>query len=269
MRLPPNSRDIERWYPQYWREIAGNSEMIQEWLDFIVHGGCNTLSTGPSRSGKTRTISLGVKALLCPNRTSDLDPCGTCSSCHAVDEARDSHIGLFSAVSGSKYSFVPIDCHNISKDELKKILNESVLESVDTVVYLDEVAGLGQRGLENMLLKSIDERPCIWIASAITVAKPVSWGRTRQTAGLSAPMQGRFATKVGTSLPGTEELRSWIIDRCLDWQIEIVDPDRTVPRLIKRTGHRVGFVIHVLAKAVQRRRLYLDMVDGFNFSPED
>ena len=82
-------------------------------------------------------------------------------------------------------------------------------------------------------------------------------------------MQGRFAIKVGTSLPRVEELRSWIIDRCQEWQIEIVDPERTIPRLIKRTGHRVGFVIHVLAKAAQGRRLDLDMVDGFNFSPED
>ena len=92
----------------------------------------------------------------------------------------------------------------------------------------------------------------------------------RYAEGLSIPIQGRFGTKVGTSLPSVTELASWIEDRCEDWKIKIVDPDQTIPRMIRRTGNRVGYIIHMLAFAAdQGRWIGPDTVDGFNLGPQD
>lgn len=270
MNKAPTSRDIQRWYPQKWREIAGNSEMVQAWRDFTVHGGCNMLFTGPSRTGKTRTIALGVKSLLCSERNKDLDPCGHCQSCRAVDEARHSHTGLFSAVAGSSYSYVPIDCETVTHDYLMRLTKTFDLEQGRTIVYLDEVAALGKRGLDSVLLKPIDESPSIWIASAITVTRRTKTEGQRRAEGLSGPMRGRFAIKVGTALPTSGELALWITERCRDWEIEVQQEAECIPLLVKRSGHRVGHVLHVLADAAARGRiLSLDRVRGFNFDAVD
>lgn len=262
----PHSRDIQRWYPQKWSQIAGNTDMIRIWWDFIEHGGCNVLCTGGNRSGKTRTISLGVKSVLCPSRQG-MDPCGSCLCCRAFDEGREAQVGMFSAVVNGRYSFLPINCETVTAEQLKRLHEVVDLENVRTIIYLDEVAALGRRELENILLKPIDESPCIWIASAITVTKPNRRGKLRKTEGLSVPMQGRFAVKVSTSLPSFEELQNWIVDRCREWEIEIVEAERTVPRMIVRTRHRVGYIIHMLAVAASRgRRIDPDMVEGFNLS---
>ncbi|MGQ9762682.1 MAG: hypothetical protein ACUVQH_12310 [Thermogutta sp.] len=270
MNNPPTSRDIQRWYPQKWREIAGNSEMIQAWWNFIVHGGCNMLFTGPSRTGKTRTIALGVKSLLCSHKTQVLDPCGHCQSCRAVDEARHSHLGLFSAVAGSSYSYIPIDCQTVTHDYLLKLPETIELEQGRTVIYLDEVAALGRRGLDSVLLKPIDESPSIWIASGITVTRRTKKAGQRKSEGLSAPMRGRFAIKIGTALPGSDELAAWIRERCRDWEIDVEQEVKCIPLLVERSAHRVGHVVHVLADAAARgRTLSLDRVKGFNFDAVD
>ena len=53
----PSPSWIHKWYPSRWSEIVGNAAMIQVWLNFIANGPCNALFTGPSRTGKTRTIT--------------------------------------------------------------------------------------------------------------------------------------------------------------------------------------------------------------------
>ena len=270
MNDPPTSRDIQRWYPQRWREIPGNSEMIRTWWNFITYGISNALFTGPNRTGKTRTISLGIKALLCTNRTETLDPCRGCPTCRLVQEGRFSHTGLFRALCRSEYEFHPIDCENVTKEHLQSLWEVIDVESDRSVIYLDEVAALGRRGLEPYILKPIDESRAVWIASAITVRIRNRRGKVRCTEGLSIPMLGRFGIKVGTSLPSVVELTSWITDRCHDWKIDIVEPDQTIPLMAKRTGNRVGYVIHFLAAAAARgRKIDPDMVAGFNLGPQD
>ena len=74
MSSSPSPSWIQRWSPSRWTEIVGNAAMIQVWLNFIANGPCNALFTGPSRTGKTRTISLGTRALVCTNRTATHDP---------------------------------------------------------------------------------------------------------------------------------------------------------------------------------------------------
>ena len=64
MRVPPNSRDIERWYPQHWREIAGNSEMIQGWMDFIVHGRVQHAVHRPESVGQDSDDLVGRQGIV-------------------------------------------------------------------------------------------------------------------------------------------------------------------------------------------------------------
>lgn len=270
MSTPLSPREIQRWYPSRWDQVAGNSALVTAWLDMLQNGPCNALFTGPHRTGKTRVISLGVQSLLCPARTPTLDPCGICPSCKAVKEGRNAHKGLFSVMTESGYSFVPVDCQTVTAEELRGILTEADLENLRTLIYLDEVAALGRRGIENSLLKPIDESPCIWIASAISVNKPARKGKAARIDGLSAPMQARFAIKVGTALPTVRELTQWVKDRCREWEIAIEQPEVVLPALVKGSGHRVGYVVLALADAAARgRRLSPDQIDRFNFGSPD
>ncbi len=262
-------REIQRWYPQRWSEIAGNSRLVQAWHDFIVHGGTNMLFTGPSRTGKTRTIALGIMAAMCPHRTPELDPCGICSSCQQLTNARESLYGLFGIMAAANSSYFAVDCETVTMEELRQLIVDVFDESATALVYLDEVAALGRRGLDTVLLKAIDETPAIWIASAITVRKREK-GRVKRTPGLSDPMLARFAVKEGTSLPREPELAAWIKERCKEWKIAIDQEQQTIPLLIKRSRHRVGLVILVLSVAAsQGRRLTLELAEGFDFQAAD
>ena len=270
MKRQPTPREIQRWYPERWCEIAGNSRLVQAWRDFLQHGGTNMLFTGPSRTGKTRTIALGIMAAMCPHRTAQLDPCGLCSTCQQLWNAREGLNGLFSLMAGSNSSYFAVDCETVTIEELKELKRGACLESTTTLIYLDEVAALGRRGLDAYLLKAIDETPAIWIASAIAVRKRDEKGKVKRTPGLSEPMLARFAVKEGTALPREPELTAWIKDRCKAWVIAIEQETQTIPRLIKRSRHRVGMVILFLAVAASRgRRFGLDDVDGFDFQAAD
>lgn len=270
MNHPPSPRDIQRWYPERWSEIAGNSRVVRGWYDFLKNGGTNTLLTGPSRTGKTRTTALGIMAVMCPRRTPQQDPCGICSSCQALCNARENLNGLFSLSAGSTGSYFAVDCETVTVDELKELKQNASLEQVTTYIYLDEVAALGRRGLDTHLLKAIDETPAIWIASAIAVRKPGEKSRVTRTPGLSDPMLARFAIKVGTALPREAELTAWIRDRCREWEIAIVKEEQTLPLLIRRSRHRVGMLILVLAVAASRGRcLDPDDVEKFDFQAAD
>lgn len=271
MSSDPSPGDIQRWYPSKWSEIAGNAPLVKLWKDYITNGPCNTACTGPNRTGKTRLTSLGIRALLCINRTPTLDPCGKCSCCKMLGEARTSHYGLFAAISESQYGFHPIDCENVTAEELDILRMEGDLEKSTTLVYLDEVAVLRSRRLEGKLLKLIDESKATWIASAISLKKKKGKRKGEWVDRLSTEMKGRFAIKIGTSLPNYDDLYQWIEDRCRDWNIHIIESEKTIPEMIKRTQRRVGYVIHMLAFAATRsERVFThDDVISFNLDTLD
>ncbi len=270
MKRQPTPREIQRWYPGRWSEIAGNSRLVQAWHDFLRHGGTNMLFTGPSRTGKTRTIALGIMAAMCPRRSAKMDPCGVCSTCQQLMNARETLNGLFSIMAGSRCSYFAVDCETVTVEELKQLTRDASMESATTLVYLDEVAALGRRGIDTVMLKAIDETPSIWIASAIAVRKGNAKGSVKKIPGLSDPMLARFAVKEGTALPLEPELTAWIKERCKTWEIAIEKEEQTIPLLIKRSRHRVGMVILVLAVAASRgRRLTYELVDGFDFQAAD
>lgn len=271
MKNFPTPQQIRRWFPGCWSEIAGNSEVVETWKNFIANGLCNALFTGPSRSGKTRSISLGIRALLCPNRTALLSPCGKCAACKATDEGRTVHAGVFTAITGSEYAFYPVDCETVTADELDLLHSEVEVENETTIIYLDEVAALRRRRLEGRLLKVIDESEAIWIASAISLKRKKGKRKGEWTEQLSKEMKGRFAIKVGTSLPHPDDLCTWIAERARAWKVQIIDPETTIPLMVKRSRCRVGYVVNMFAEAATRsdRSIGPDDVLGFNLDTED
>ena len=271
MSWSPTPNWIQRWNPQKWSEVVGNAEIVQVWKNFLANGPCNTLITGPSRSGKTRTIMLGIRALICTNRTPSFDPCGQCLSCKALRDGRSPHNGIFKAISGSEYSFHPIDCENVTPEELQALRNDGQLDDDKVIIYLDEVAALRQRRLEGKILKLIDETHATWIASAISLTRTKGARKGEWTERLSKPMKGRFAIKEGTSAPHQDDLYQWIVARSLEWNITILDQAVTIPAMMKRTQCRVGFLIHMFTKAATwtNRTIGPDDVDRFNLDSTD
>lgn len=271
MSWSPSPSWIQRWFPKRWKEIAGNAAMIQAWLNFLANGPCNALFTGPNRSGKTRTISLGIRAMVCTSRTPSFDPCGQCASCKAVPEGRAPHNGIFAALSGSEYSFHPIDCENVTVEELEALQYDGELDSDKVIVYLDEVGALRRRRLEGKLLKLVDETPAIWIASAITLKRTQGKRKGEWTERLSKEMRGRFPIKVGTALPHPDDLYQWILARTQEWNITILEEEVTVPAMIERSTRRVGYLIHMFTEAATRteRTISSEDVARFNLDSAD
>ena len=271
MSWSPSPSWIQRWYPSRWSEIVGNAAMIQVWLNFIANGPCNALFTGPSRTGKTRTISLGIRALVCTNRTVTHDPCGHCAACEELRDGRTELWGTFKNLCGSDYSLIPIDCENVTSEELRELPYEGKLEGDKVIVYLDEIAALRRRRLEGMLLKLIDETPAIWIASAISLKRTKGARKGELTERMSKEMRGRFAIKVGSSHPHADDLQPWIVARCQEWNITILEPEVTIPEMIRRTCRRAGYLIHMFADAATRgdRTIGPDDVTGFELDSTD
>jgi|GEM_PF-2535978 DNA polymerase III, gamma/tau subunits len=267
----PTPSDIQRWYPEKWSEIAGNRDMVNLWRDFILHGPCNTLFTGPTRSGKTRTISLGLCALACTNRTETLDPCGSCAACRVTDQGRTNHVFLHSQGVNSEYSFHPIDCETVTPDDLENLYLDSKLYSNKTLIHLDEIAALRRRNLEGRLLKMVDESHAVWIASAISLKATTGRRKGQWVERLSKEMRARFPIKVGTSHPHPDDLPLWIEDRCRAWNISIADKEHTIPAMINKTECRVGFITHLFAAAASRsdRTISPELVSNFKFDVVD
>lgn len=272
----PSPRDIELWSPSKWEHVAGNRDFKRKLQEFAENGPSNLLVTGPWRSGKTRTINLGIKSILCDSRSANLDPCGTCPACRSVDSPLDSHTGLFTALVGSKYPFVQVDCENVSADTLKSLHKHIQWDDERLLVYLDEVGALGRRGLDTLLLKPIDEWPCIWFASAKSVASKSWLGKTRsKTEGLHEPVRARFANKLGTAVPGEVELSAWIKRRAQEWQVSIENEAETIPLLMKRTSHLIGLikqpfvVVASRGDSLRTRILTLKDVQSFRFDAMD
>ena len=172
---------------------------------------------------------------------------------------------------GSDYSLIPIDCENVTSEELRELPYEGKLEGDKVIVYLDEIAALRRRRLEGMLLKLIDETPAIWIASAISLKRTKGARKGELTERMSKEMRGRFAIKVGSSHPHADDLQPWIVARCTEWNITILEPEVTIPEMIRRTCRRAGYLIHIFAEAATRRDRTIgpDDVTGFQLDSTD
>jgi hypothetical protein len=232
-------RSVERWLPSSWDEVVGNPELKEHLRDVLWsvrvkgdYSGNNTLVFGPSRSGKTATLKLFMRCLVCHHLDEDsLNPCNReCPPCRAGSE-HFGEGGIFQQVHRVFFHCLPIDCTAITESELRERLADLRDFSGVRAVYLDEIHRLARRGMNEQLLKKTEERDFIWLASAISVK------------GLEEAFLNRFSTKIKTEAPSVEELAAWLEDRCrslkLDW-----DDSHTMIRLAQRSNGMPGLALH-------------------------
>jgi Holliday junction resolvasome RuvABC ATP-dependent DNA helicase subunit len=256
----------ERWLPSQWDHIVGNDEVTEHSKDIIwsvrvrnEHRGHNLLVYGPSRSGKTASLKLLARCLLCQKLDTDtLDPCSwECEPCKQ-DAARFGLRGIETQIIGARFHYLPIDCTSLAEGELREKLME--LRDYDgvRVIYLDEVHRLARRNMDEQLLKQMDEKDFIWIASAISVKE------------LEDAFLNRFSVKIKTELPAVGTLAVWLAQRSLERQITY-DTERVFPRLAERANGIPGLALQVLARADSSRRrvLTMEMVERHRFSCEE
>lgn len=265
----PSPRRIQKWWPTRWSEIAGNDEVKSGLIPQLHQGPCNTLVTGSTGSCKTRILGLFLKALACPERASgSSDPCNVCQSCLQMADGILHQTGLFAAC--SNFEVHSLDCENLTSVDIEEFLREVNLQSETIIVYLDEVAALGRRGLERKLLKPIDESEATWIGSSVSVKRVQGKRKGEWVEQLSPEMRRRFGLRLATGQPTKAQLEGWILDRVRDWEISIESLD-VVSLLTERSRQLVGEVTHVLSKAASRsdRLLSLSDVREFRFDAAD
>ncbi len=116
--------DIERWVPATWDDVVGNAVLKEHFQDQLaalrtgqIEKGVNTFITGPTRSGKTSTVLLFARCLLCEHLDLiEFNPCGTCEPCRD-NYARYGEQGTFTFLAGRNIHFTPIDCMQIQGAE--------------------------------------------------------------------------------------------------------------------------------------------------------
>jgi DNA polymerase III gamma/tau subunit len=254
--IPP---DILRWSPPIWEGYLGNKR-IKRYLKKTLKKlrrqmGSNAavelnrlcfLLTGPSRTGKTAMVEFFVRCLGC--RTLDLDtlnPCrGDCEYCRE-QPARDGVHGLEHLQRKDSWCdakhvphFVIVDCTRIyTPNELRAevdSLRDYEGEGNIVVVYLDEVHRLVRRSMDEILLKTVEQMPFLWV---LPTAKPSE---------LEDMLKNRLL-KFSTELPSQAELVGWLCDRCNEWGIQW--ESEAVVRVAERSNCVVGTALHALALA--------------------
>ncbi len=257
---------VERSTLSLWDDMVANEELVEHLQDSL-HGsrfsghltGHNTLVYGPSRTGKTAACKLFIRSLLCRQLDPvSLNPCArNCLPCREKSE-RFGRRGLEQQVDGIFIHCETIDCTAVTETDLREKLMDMRDYSGIRVVYLDEVHRLARRNMDEQLLKQMEEKDFIWIASAISVK------------GLEEAFLNRFSTKIRTELPGVDELATWLERRCeaidLQW-----DDRQTLIRLAERANTIPGLALHVVARADRKRqrRLTRELVEQHRFTCDD
>lgn len=235
--------DIQRWLPKRWADIAGNEKLVHYLRDGLLNrvrksDACsgNLFVTGDSRSGKTAMMSQFIRSAVCQKLDPDtLDPCdGTCEACRQ-NPIRYGLRGLFAQWADSRIFFAPVDCTEISVSELQEVMQEMNGWEGIRIVYLDEVHGLVRRGMDEMLLKPLDQCKFLWLASSAI------------TDGLHPMFLRRFIMR-STIRPNVEELSIWLAHRCNEFAITW-DDSSTLIALAERSDRTPGLALQVLAVA--------------------
>lgn len=260
--------DILRWQPSRWDLFLGNKQIIKQFKRMVeqirsnmaVGGKKNFnqpsfLLVGPSRSGKTALVKFFIRCVHCKEiNSSTLNPCdGSCSTCLQQPEFFGLE-GLFS-ISESVGQQIPIytgivDCTMIqTPEELRKKLWSLRESNVISIVYFDEVHRLVKRGMDEMLLKAVEDFSHLWIFS------------TANPGELEVMFLNRLL-KLKTECPEEEELGLWLVDRCEDWGINW-EPE-AISRVVEKSNLIVGTALHALALASldPKKRLTLDLVEN-------
>ncbi|UCG40159.1 MAG: DNA polymerase III subunit gamma/tau [Acidimicrobiia bacterium] len=141
-----------KYRPQRFEDVVGQAHVTSTLAreitsDQVAHA---YLFTGPRGTGKTTTARIFAKALNCPDRNAEGEPCDVCDSCRAI-------------TTGSSFDVIEMDAasHN-SVDDVRD-LNVSVTTVASVgggrrVFILDE-AHMLSKAAANALLKTLEEPP--------------------------------------------------------------------------------------------------------------
>ncbi len=146
--------DIERWKPERWDQIVGNQELKEYFWDMIWcirkeghRSGFNLLLTGPSRGGKTSSITFGIKCLWCLDFDLEtMNPCGRCTNCSMKvhlygNDGWEDYIDLLEPEEKPtpiRFNYLPLDCTRLTESELGRILDRvDVDDRTLRVIYFD------------------------------------------------------------------------------------------------------------------------------------
>jgi DNA polymerase-3 subunit gamma/tau len=146
-------RALNRKYrPQRFSEVVGQDHVTETLASEVKSGTIASayLFAGPRGTGKTTTARLLAKALNCPDRGDDGEPCGVCTSCVGIAE-------------GSSMDVIELDAasHNKVEDVREIRANVGTVASVGGArrVYILDEAHMLSRAAANALLKTLEEPP--------------------------------------------------------------------------------------------------------------
>jgi hypothetical protein len=187
-----------------------------------------------------------------------LTPCdGTCQGCRQITgvEATQGDSGLFvyshTPPTQTSIHFYLVDCTKIlSPSDLVKKLDQFKLWPDDyVIVYFDEVHRLVKRGMDEILLKEVEERRALWFFST---AKP----------GELEDMFLHRLIKLDTHLPTVEEMENLLV--CLCEEAKIRWEPEAIVRLIEKSNRIVGIALQALSMAsvYPEEGLTLDLVEN-------
>ncbi len=258
--FPATPQQITLWLPQGFDEVLGNQMMVRHFQNVLQSGGCSppTLVIGPPRTGKTATIKVFFRILLCENtEPTSIRPCGTCKHCLNKTLARDGLKGIdVSLRSDAKFQdkhvhVVPVDCSEQTESSIKKLLDDELKDYNGLrIVYLDEVHRLAKRGIDELFLLPMTERNFTWIASSTT------------SKGLEPAFLNRFPVRLSPEPPSLDAMSTWLARRCVEWMLDWDVPETLV--LLSEASCKVpGIALHVLTWAAGNpdRTVHKWMVD--------
>jgi len=251
---PPS---ILAWLPQRWEHFVGNKRAISVFKKLVkklraakfadrgaIFAGASFLFSGLSRTGKTALVKHLVRCIVCDCfDEATLNPCdGTCRMCSHRPELAGL-TGLFSQLTygQSESQMIPvhlsmIDCTMIqTPNELRDHLWTLGAEHDGIrIFYFDEVHRLIKRQMDEMLLKTIEEKQALWFFS------------TAEPEGLEQMFKNRLL-KLSTELPEPDELAVWLATRCYDWDIRW--DKEAIIRVVDKSNCVPGTALHALALA--------------------
>lgn len=140
-----------KWRPKKFEEVVGQSHITRSLQNAVLHSklGHAYLFSGTRGVGKTSVARIFAKAIRCPNRDAQGNPCSECSSCVDIDQS---------------VSMDVIEMDGASNNKVEDIKN--LLETIHTMpmfgdykIYIvDEVHMLSNSAF-NALLKTLEEPP--------------------------------------------------------------------------------------------------------------
>lgn len=139
----------EKYRPAKFADLVGQESNVLILKELLKKQNFNTpfLFTGPFGSGKTSASRVFAKAVLCPHRTAEFEPCCVCQSC--IDFMNDVNI-----------NYVEIDAATNGDAESIRNLRENIgyssVNSAFKITNIDEAHNISKVGY-NALLKQLEE----------------------------------------------------------------------------------------------------------------